>query len=62
VSAPSPSSSLPIPLPAASHADVVVAVFLILLFGTSAVLWWQVRREYRRRAEEAMRRMGPADD
>jgi hypothetical protein len=49
-------------LPTTSHANVAVAVFLILLVGTSAVLWWQVRREYRRRAEETMRRLGPSED
>jgi len=62
VSTPSTSPSVHVPVPSVSHADLAVAIFLILLFGTSAVLWWQVRREYRRRADEAMRRMGPPDD
>jgi hypothetical protein len=62
VSAPTPSPTLLIPLPGASHTNLAVAVFLLLLLGTSTFLWWQVRREYRRRTEEAMRRMGPPDD
>jgi len=48
--------------PAVSHPGLAAALFLVLLLGTSFALWWQVRREFRRRAEETMRRLDRDED